>query len=91
MFRRFPTEYQMDSQDCGSASLKMVAKYFGRYYSLQYLRDKCGMTKEGVTLLDLSTGAEAIGLHTLAIKCQIEDVVLRVPFPAIVFWNENHF
>ena len=91
MFRRFPTEYQMDSQDCGPASLKMVAKYFGRYYSLQYLRDKCGMTKEGVTLLDLSTGAEAIGLHTLAIKCQIEDVVLRVPFPAIVFWNENHF
>jgi len=91
MFRRFPTEYQMDSQDCGPASLKMVAKYFGRYYSLQYLRDKCGITKEGVSLLDLSTGAESVGLHTLAIKCDINDLVKKVPFPAIVFWNQNHF
>lgn len=91
MFKRFPTEYQMDSQDCGPASLKMVAKYFGRYYSLQYLRDKCGITKEGVSLLDLSTGAESIGLHTLAIKCSIDELVEKVPFPAIVFWNQNHF
>ena len=33
-FRHFPTEYQMDAKDCGPASLKMVAKYYGRYYSL---------------------------------------------------------
>lgn len=91
MFKRFPTEYQMDSQDCGPASLKMVAKHFGRYYSLQYLRDQCGITKEGVSLLDLSTGAENIGLHTLAIKCSITELVEKVPFPAIVFWNQNHF
>lgn len=81
----------MDSQDCGPASLKMIAKYFGKYYSLQYLRDKCGITKEGVTLLDLSTGAESIGLHTLALKCKVEDLMLKVPLPAIVHWNENHF
>ena len=91
LYKRFPTEYQMDSQDCGPASLKMVAKYYGRYFSLQYLRDKCGLTKEGVSLLNLSTGAEGIGLHTLAIKCTIDDVVNKVPFPAIIFWNENHF
>lgn len=42
-------------------------------------------------MLDLSTGAESIGLRTLAIKCTIEEVVTSVPFPAILFWNENHF
>lgn len=89
--RRFPIEYQMDSHDCGPASLKMVAKYFGRYFSLQYLRDKCGITKEGVSLLDISTGAESIGLHTVAIRCMVEDVVNKVPLPSIVFWNNNHF
>ena len=36
ILKRFPTEYQMDAKDCGPASLKMVAKYFGRYYSLLY-------------------------------------------------------
>lgn len=91
LFKRFPIEYQMDSQDCGPASLKMIAKYFGKYYSLQLLRDKCGITKEGVSLRDLSTGAESIGLHTLAVRCTITDVVERIAFPAILFWNENHF
>ena len=90
-FKRFPTEYQMDAKDCGPASLKMVAKYFGRYYSLQYLRDKCGITKEGVSLLGISAAAESVGLHTAAFKCTIDDVVTKVPLPAIVFWNENHF
>lgn len=88
---RFPVEYQMDSQDCGPASLKIIAKHFGKFYSLQFLRDRCGITKEGVSLLDLSTGAESIGLRTLAIKCTIDDVVNSIPFPAIIFWKENHF
>lgn len=91
MLKRFPVEYQMDSQDCGPASLKIIAKYFGKFYSLQYLRDRCGITKEGVSLLDLSTGAESIGLRTLAIKCVMDDVVNSIPLPAIVFWKENHF
>jgi ATP-binding cassette subfamily B protein len=91
LFKRFPVEYQMDSQDCGPASLKIIARHFGRYYSLQYLRDKCGITKEGVSLLDVSTGAESIGLRTLAIKCTIEDIIYKVPFPAILFWNNNPF
>ncbi len=91
MFRRFPTEYQMDAKDCGPASLKMVAKHFGRYYSLQYLRDKCGITKEGVSLLGISAAAESIGLHTLALKCTMDDVIYKVPFPAIVYWQGNHF
>lgn len=91
LFHRFPVEYQMDSQDCGPASLKIIAKHFGKFYSLQFMRDRCGITKEGVSLLDLSTGAESIGLRTLAIKCTIDDVVSSIPFPAIVFWKDSHF
>ena len=91
ILKHFPVEYQMDSQDCGPASLKIIAKHFGRYYSLQYLRDRCGITNQGISLLDLSTGAENIGLRTLAIKCTIEEVITSVPFPTILFWNENHF
>ena len=91
ILKHFPVEYQMDSQDCGPASLKIIAKHFGRYYSLQYLRDRCGITNHGFSLLDLSTGAENIGLRTLAIKCTIEEVITSVPFPTILFWNENHF
>lgn len=90
-FCRFPVEYQMDSHDCGPASLKIIAKHFGKYYSLQYLRDRCGITKEGVSLHDISVGAENIGLRTLAVKCDVNEIVNSVPFPAIIFWDNNHF
>ncbi|WP_090391298.1 cysteine peptidase family C39 domain-containing protein [Niabella drilacis] len=50
----FPCDRQLDMMDCGPACLKMIAKYYGKYYSLQHLRDKYGITKEGVSFLDLS-------------------------------------
>ena len=90
-FGRFPYEYQLDAMDCGPAALKIIAKYFGKYYSLQYLRDLCGITREGVSFLDLSYGAEKVGLHTLAVKADIKDLILKVPLPCIVHWNNSHF
>lgn len=88
---RFPVEYQMDSQDCGPASLKIIAQYYGRFYSLQYLRDQCGISREGVSLLDISNGAEAIGLRTLAIRSTIEELIYDIPLPLVVYWKESHF
>lgn len=89
--RRFPIEYQMDSQDCGPACLKMIAKYYGKYYSLQYLRDRCSISKDGVSIKELSFGAESIGLKTVGVRCSIEDLVHRMPLPAVAFWEQNHF
>lgn len=91
ILHRFPVDYQMDSQDCGPACIKIIAKYFGRFYSLQYLRDRCGITKQGVSLENLSAGAESLGLRTLAIKCTLDDIINKVPFPAILFWRNSHF
>jgi ABC transporter, ATP-binding protein len=81
----------MDSQDCGPACLKIIAKYYGKYYSLQYLRDSCGITKEGVSMRDLSIGAERIGFHTLSLKVGLNDLVQRVSLPVILFWDASHF
>ena len=77
--------------DCGPACLKMISKHFGKYYSLPYLRDLCGITREGVSFLDLSYGAEKIGLHTLAVKTDIESLCSKVPMPCIIHWKNSHF
>ncbi|WP_426324381.1 peptidase domain-containing ABC transporter [Pedobacter sp. R-06] len=89
--RSFPTERQLDMMDCGPACLKMIAKHYGKFYSLQYLRDKCGVTKEGVSFDDISHAGEAIGLRTLSLKCTLEDLLDKVPLPAIIHWNNSHF
>jgi len=87
----FPNDRQLDMMDCGPACLKMIAKHYGKFYSLQYMRDKCGITKEGVSFLDLSHAAEGIGLRTLSLKSTIEDLLIKLPMPVIIHWNNSHF
>lgn len=55
------------------------------------MRDKCGITREGVSFLNLTYAAENIGLKTTALKCTIEDLIIKIPLPAIVHWDNNHF
>ena len=74
----------MDAKDCGPACIKMIAKYYGKYYSLQYLRDLCGITREGVSFLDISYAAEKIGLRTVAVKATMENLTNRIPLPCII-------
>lgn len=90
-FKSFPAEKQFDIMDCGPSCLKIIAKYYGKFYSLQYLRDKCGITKEGVSFLDLSYAAEIIGLRTLSLKVNIEELYHKVPLPCIIHWADSHF
>lgn len=90
-FNTFPVDRQLDMMDCGPACLKMIAKHYGKYYSLQYLRDLCGNTREGVSLAGISHGAEIIGLRTLAAHCTIKDIIDKVPLPIIIHWDNSHF
>ena len=81
----------MDIMDCGPACLKIIAKHFGKYYSLQYLRDLCGMTRIGVSFLDLTYACEKIGLRTLASEAGMQEMKNFITLPCIVHWNESHF
>ena len=77
--------------DCGPSCLKIIAKHYGKYYSLQYLRDRCGITREGVSFLDLSHAAEAIGFRSVAIRATVKNIKEQFPLPCIVHWDESHF
>ncbi|MEN5436600.1 peptidase domain-containing ABC transporter [Sphingobacterium faecium] len=89
--RKFPLDRQLDMMDCGPACLKMIAKFYGKYYSLQYLRDLCGNTREGVSLAGISHGAETIGIRTLAAHCSVTQILEKVPLPIIMHWDNSHF
>lgn len=90
-FRNFPLDRQLDMMDCGPACLKMIAKFYGKYLSLQYLRDLCGNTREGVSLAGISFAAESIGLRTLAVHCEVNDLLAKIPLPLIIHWENSHF
>jgi len=69
----------------------MVASHFGRNFSLQTLREKSYLTREGVSLMGISEAAESIGFRTLGVTLSFEQLSMEAPLPLIIHWNQNHF
>lgn len=87
----FPHYHQLESADCGPSCLRMIAKYYGRSYSIQYLREQAFITREGVSMLGISDAAERIGFRTMGVKVTLEQLRAEVPLPCVLHWNQNHF
>ena len=62
--KEFISYTQLDAMDCGPTCLGMIAKHYGRHYSLETLRQHSFITREGVSMLGISDAAEYIGFHT---------------------------
>lgn len=91
MLRSFPHYQQLDSMDCGPSCLRMIAKFYGRVYSIQNLREKAFITREGVSMLGISEAAEAIGFRTQGVRITVEELEKECPLPCILHWNQWHF
>lgn len=87
---KFPFYQQLDQMDCGPTCIRMVAKYYGRKFRIESLRQYCQINKDGVSLLGLCEAAEKIGLRSIAAKIthsRIKDMEL----PCILHWRQSHF
>lgn len=87
----FPHYTQLDAMDCGPSCLRMIARYYGRSYSLQTLREKSYITRQGVSMLGISDAAESIGFHTQGVRIGLKQLLEDVNLPCILHWNQNHF
>lgn len=90
-FNRFPFIAQHDTMDCGPACLAMVAKYYGKSYSLSFLRERSFLTREGVSLMGISKAAQDIGLESVAFRSSLADLIAENSCPCILFWRSYHF
>ena len=68
--------------DCGPTCLRMVAKYYGRHYNADTLRQMAGFSKQGVSLLGISDTAEKVGFRTRGVKVTLQQLD-DAPHPAI--------
>ena len=83
--------HQLDSADCGPTCLRMIAKHYGRSYTLETLRERSFITREGVSMLGISDAAESIGMRTMGVKISVEQLIQDALLPCILHWNQNHF
>ncbi|MDP4204395.1 MAG: peptidase domain-containing ABC transporter [Bacteroidota bacterium] len=87
----FPHYHQPDAMDCGPTCLRMIARHYGKSYSIQYLRDLSYISREGVSMLGICEAAEAIGLRSMGVRISLDQLTGEASLPCIVHWKQNHF
>ena len=87
---KVPMIMQMESVECGAASLAMILAYFGKWLPLSQVRYDCGVSRDGSNLKNISAAANNYGLKTKAFSIEPEDL-RELPLPCIAHWDFQHF
>ena len=86
---KMPMVMQMESVECGAASLTMILAHYGKWLPLEEVRAACGVSRDGSSAKDIVLAARNYGLE--AEGYQVTPEALEGMQPAIIHWNFNHF
>ena len=87
---RTPSVLQMESTECGAASLAIILAHYGRHVPLDELRVECRVSRDGSNALYVKKTAEKYGLSGKGYQMTTEQLRGLQP-PFMVFWELNHF
>ena len=87
---RTPLLLQLTQTECGAASLGIVLAYFGRWVSIEELRETCSVGRDGCNAADIFRAARRYGLEVKGWRKQPKEL-RTMPLPMILFWEFNHF
>jgi len=77
--------------DCGPACISMIALWHGKRISLETIRKRSWITREGVSFLGLKSASESMGFRAAGVKIPLNRLAQEAPLPCIVHWKQNHF
>lgn len=87
----YPFVRQHDAMDCGPACISMVARWHGRHFSLETIRKRAWITRQGVSMMGLKVAAESMGFTAAGVKIPFSRLMSDAPLPCIIHWKQNHF
>ena len=88
--RQYPWVEQQSSSDCGAACLSMVARYWGKRFPLNVLREKAQIGREGTSLKGLARAAEGLGFQARPVRASLGALVDQKR-PWIAHWEGAHY
>ncbi|MFH4968278.1 peptidase domain-containing ABC transporter [Gaetbulibacter sp. M240] len=91
MAKKFPFYKQLDMKDCGPTCLKIIAKFHGRIFEIDFLREKASITQQGSSYGGIAEAGEIIGMHSFGANVTFDTLSKEVPLPCIAHWRQRHF
>lgn len=88
---KFKFYRQLDAMDCGPTCLRMIARHYGKKFSVQQLREQSYIQRTGVNMLGISEAAAAIGMRATVLRTSIDKLKQQSRLPCILHWNQAHF
>lgn len=88
---KVPVIMQLEALECGAASLAMVFAYYDLWIPLEQLRKECGVSRDGSNMASIYQVAAKYGFKPRAFRANIDRLKEIGTFPAIIFWEYNHF
>ena len=88
---KVPVVMQMETLECGAASLAMVMAYYGKWVPLEQVRLDCGVSRDGSRAKNILVAARNHGFTANAFRCEVSALKTKVTYPCIIHWNFNHF
>ncbi len=89
-FRRYPWVEQQSSSDCGAACLSMAARYWGKKFPLNVLRERANVGRAGASLKSLAKAAEGLGFHARPVRASL-GALADQKGPWIAHWEGIHY
>lgn len=87
---RPPMVYQSEAHECGLACISMILSAWGRDVTLSSLRAGCEDRTFGIRLSTLLNEARRHGLTARPLRVELDDLD-RLPLPALLHWDMDHY
>ena len=87
---KVPLIMQLERQECGAAALCMILAYYGKWIPLEEVREACGVSRDGSSVLNVLKAARYYGLAAEGFRFEPDELQNEAIFPCIIYWNFNH-
>lgn len=88
--KKVPYVEQMQQTECGLCCSAMILRYYKSTEPLSQLREYLDAGRDGIKISQLSNYFKHRGFETHMYKASVENLG-KLPTPAIIFWNNEHF
>ena len=89
-WQRYPFIEQQSSSDCGIACLAMISQYWGKYLSINNLRNISDVGRSGVSLKNLTLTSERLGYQARPVRASLNRLETEKN-PWIAHWQGDHY